>query len=175
MNIAELKSEKTVKTLAKRLLAEPTKDTPATSQSEMEAALVRLNPQLSRIGDLDKGTPIVVPDGFALAPQQSVAPLQSLGEELLQQAEAALGNLRAVIKERSEQFAAQTDEVQTWLKGEQAKDLAKESPELKAVFSNAANAARIVAKEQPAALAAQSKALEKVQVQLSAFRVQHPA
>ena len=71
MNIAELKGEKTVETLAKRLLAEPSKDTPKTTQAEMEAALLRLNPHLSQIGDLEKGTPIVVPDDFSLAPEQS--------------------------------------------------------------------------------------------------------
>ncbi len=49
MNIAELKGEKTVKTLAKRLLAEPSKKTKKTTNAEMEAALLRLNPQLNQI------------------------------------------------------------------------------------------------------------------------------
>ena len=42
MNIAQLKGEQTVKALAERLLAEPTKDTRKTNQAEMEAALLRL-------------------------------------------------------------------------------------------------------------------------------------
>jgi hypothetical protein len=63
------------------------------------------------------------------------------------------------MQERSAQFQSQTDEVQTWLKGSQAKDLVKESPELKDVFSSAADAAKTVAKEQPAALAVRIKAL----------------
>ena len=101
MNIAELKGEKTVKTLAKRLLAEPSKDTPKTTQAEMEAALIRLNPQLSQIGDLEKGTPIVVPDHFALAPEESATPTRGLAEELLQRAESALEALRGTIKEQA--------------------------------------------------------------------------
>jgi hypothetical protein len=67
MNIAELKGEKTVKTLAKRLLAEPYKKTKKTTNAEMEAALLRLNPQLNQIRELKEGTPIVVPGEFALA------------------------------------------------------------------------------------------------------------
>jgi enamine deaminase RidA (YjgF/YER057c/UK114 family) len=170
--ITALGNATSVKTLATRLLAAPGKDAPAASQAKMEAALVRLNPQLSQIGNLDKETPIIVPDGFTLAPKQAFAPMQSLGEELLQQAELALDNLRAVMQERLAQFQSQTDEVQTWLKGSQAKDLVKESPELKDVFSSAAEAAKTVAKEQPAALAVQIKALDKVQTQLTVFRTQ---
>jgi hypothetical protein len=173
--ITTLGSATTVQTLAKRLLVAPGKDAPAASQSKMEAALVRLNPQLSRISDLNKETPIIVPDGFTLAPTQSFPAMQSLGEELLRQAEAAVENLRGIIAERSDQFKAQTDEVQTWLKGQQAKDLVKESPELKDVFSSAADAAKTVAKEQPAALALQAKALDKVKTQFAAFRDQHGA
>jgi hypothetical protein len=172
MNIATLQSEKTVKSLAARLLAEPTKDTPKSSQTELEAALVRLNPQLNKISQLDPGTPIVVPDGFALASSESDAPMQALADELLQQAESALKNLRLAIKERSDQFAAQSEQVQAWVKSQQAKDLVKESPGLKEVFSDAAAAAKTVAKEQPVALTAQAKALDKVAAQVAAFRVQ---
>ncbi len=170
--IAELKGEKTVKTLAARLLAEPSKDTPKTSQVELEAALIRLNPQLNKIGELDKGTPIVVPDGFALAPNESAAPMQALADELLRQAESALKNLQAAIKERSAQFTAQSEQAQTWLKSDQAKELVKISPELKDTFSEAAAAAKTVAKEQPAALTAQAKALDKVAAQVAAFRIE---
>lgn len=170
MNIAELKTEKTVKTLAKRLLAEPSKDTPKTTQAEMEAALLRLNPQLNQIGDLEKGTPIVVPDGFSLSPDESATPTRALTDELLRQAESALVNLRTVIKERTEQFAKQSDEVQTWLKSQQAKDLVKESPELKEVFSDAASAAKALPKEQATVVTAESKALNKIEAEVSAFR-----
>ena len=55
----------------------------------MEAALLRLNPQLDQIGELEKGAPIVVPDRLALAPEESAAPTRSLTEELLR-AENAL-------------------------------------------------------------------------------------
>ena len=170
MNIAELKGEKTVKTLAKRLLAEPSKDTPKTTQAEMEAALIRLNPHLGQIGELEKGTPIVVPDGFGLAPEQSTTPTRGLAEELLQRAESALDTLRETIKEQAARSAAESDRVQTWLKSDQAKELVKQSPELKEVFSGAASAAKTVPKERSAAIAAEGKALDRVQVQLANFR-----
>jgi hypothetical protein len=38
MNIAEFKGEKTIKTLAKRLLAEPSRKTKKTTNAETEAA-----------------------------------------------------------------------------------------------------------------------------------------
>ena len=170
MNIAELKGEKTVKTLAKRLLVEPSKGTPKTTQAEMEAALIRLNPHLVQIGELEKGTPIVVPDGFGLAPEQSTTPTRELAEELLQRAESALGTLRETIKEQAARSAAESDRVQTWLKSDQAKELVKQSPELKEVFSGAASAAKTVPKERSAAIAAEGKALDRVQVQLANFR-----
>jgi len=170
MNIAEFKGEKTVSALAKRLLAEPTSDTPKTTPAAMEAALLRLNPQLNKIGDLDKGTPIVVPDNFALDPAESTLPAGSLAAELLQQAEAALANLRATLRARSEEFTAQANEVQTWLKSAQAKDLLKETPELKETFTAAANAAKAAPKEQATALTAETKALDKVATNLKVFR-----
>jgi len=172
MNIAELKGEKTVKTLAKRLLAEPSRDTPKTTQAEMEAALLRLNPHLSQISQLEKGTPILVPDGFGLAPAQSTTPTRGLVEDLLQRAEAALENLSATIKEQTAQSAAESERVQTWLKSDEAKELVRQSPALKEVFSSAASAAKTVAKERSAAVAAERKALDKVQAQVAAFRTQ---
>ena len=170
MNIAELKGEKSVKTLAKRLLAEPTKDTPKTTLAEMEVALLRLNPQLDQIGKLEKGTPIVVPDSFALAPAESTVPARALTDELLRQAEAALGALRVVIKRRTEEFTSQTDQVQTWLKSQQAKDLIKEAPELKDVFSGAGSAAKTLSKEHAAVITAETKALNKIEAQVKEFR-----
>ena len=82
MNIAQLKGEKTVKTLAKRLLAEPSKKTKKTTSAEMEAALLRLNPQLSNIRDLEEGTPIVVPGEFALAPSAGRTAVRRIAEPL---------------------------------------------------------------------------------------------
>jgi len=171
MNIAEFKGEKTVSALAKRLLAEPGKDTAKTTQPEMEAALLRLNPQLSKIGELNKGTPIVVPDDFALDPTESTPPAGSLGEELLRQAESALANLRATLKARSEEFATQAEQVQTWLKSQQAKDFVKETPDLKETFSAAASAAKAAPKEQAAALEAETAALDKVMTEVKTFRI----
>lgn len=172
MKIAELKGEKTVKTLAKRLLADLTKDTPKTTQSEMEAALLRLNPQLDKIGELDKGTPIVVPDGFALDGSESTAPASSLGSNIFDQAEADLKSLQSLFKEQAAQPTTQLDQVQTWLGSDQAKALVKTTPALKAAFSSAASATKTLPKEQAALASAQSKALAKVQTQLAAFRKQ---
>jgi hypothetical protein len=170
MNIAELKGEKTVKALAKRLLAEPSKDTPEVTQTEMEAALLRLNPQLNQIGDLEIGTPIVVPDKFALAPDQSIAPTPALTGELLDEAEKTLANLRAAIKEGVELFASQTSQVQDWLKSPRAEELVRRSPKLKDLFSDAASAAKTVAKEHPATLTGHLQSLDSVQSQLAQFR-----
>jgi hypothetical protein len=170
MNVAEFQGEKTVSALAKRLLAEPGTNTPKATQAEMEAALLRLNPQLSKIGELDQGTPIVVPDNFALDPAESSAPAGSLADELLAQAEAALANLRATLKARSDEFTAQADQVQTFLKSQQAKDLVKETPELKETFSAAASAAKAAPKEQAALLTAETKAIADVSEQVKTFR-----
>lgn len=170
MNIAELKGEKTVSTLAKRLLAEPSRGSATTSRKEMEAALLRLNPHLNQIGALEKGTPILVPDQFALDPAQSVKPLGGMAEELLGQAKRALTNLRAMLKDHVAQSAEQSNRVQTWLKSDQAKEFARGSSDLKNVFSTAAADAKTLAKEQAGAIAAQDKALAKVASQLAHFR-----
>src|SRR4029079_498709 len=92
-----------------------------------------------------------------------------LAPNLLQQAEAALANLRATLKARSDEFTAQADQVQTWLKSPQAKDLLKEAPELKETFTAAASAAKATPKEQAALLTAETKAIEKVAEQVQTF------
>jgi translation initiation factor 2B subunit (eIF-2B alpha/beta/delta family) len=174
MNIAELKGEKTVKTLAKRLLAEPSKDTPETSQAEMEAALLRLNPQLSQIRDLDKGTPILVPDKFGLAAEESFPPARGLADELLRQGEEAVSRLRAVLQERTARSAEENDRVQTWLKSNRAKEFLRRAPALEKQFASAAAAAKSLPKEQAAAVAKEDKALQKVQAGLAKFRSESP-
>lgn len=171
MNIAELKGEKTVKTLAKRLLAEPSKKTRKTTNAEMEAALLRLNPQLREIRDLKEGTPIVVPGEFALAADESFTPSRGLTEALLRQAAEAVSRLQATLKERVANSAEETDGVQSWLKSEQAKTVVRQSPELKEVLSGAGKAAKTLAKEQATALSAEENALGKIKSQLAAFRV----
>lgn len=170
-NITELQGEKTVASLAKRLLADPSKDTPKTTQSEMEAALLRLNPELDQIKDLPKGTAIVVPGEFALAPDESTTPAHTLASDLLAQAEKAVAHLQATIKAGTDEFAAQSAQVQTWLKGNQAKQLAKESPQLKEIFSSAAAAAKAAPKELTATVTATTKALDQVAEQVSVFRI----
>ena len=141
------------------------------TNAEMEAALLRLNPQLGQIGDLEKGTPVLVPDEFALAADESFTPSRGLTEELLRQSEKAVSRLRAVLKERIERSAEENERVATWLKSEQAKEFLRRSPELKEVFSSAAVAAKTLAKEQTAALSAEESALGKIKSQLAAFRV----
>ena len=171
MNIAELKGEKTVKTLAKRLLAEPSKRTKKTTNAEMEAALLRLNPQLNQIRELQEGTPIVVPGKFALAEDESFTPLRGLTEAVLQQAQDAVARLRAVVRERVQRSAEESERLQTWLKSAEAKEFVRQSPELKGSFSSAATAAKTVAKKQAEALSTEESALGKIKSQLAAFRV----
>jgi hypothetical protein len=77
--------------------------------------------------------------------------------------------LQATLKERVANSAEETDRVQSWLKTKEAKGFLRRSPELKEAFSGAATAAKTLAKEQNAALAAQMKALKKVQSQLATF------
>ncbi len=170
MNIAELKGEKTVKTLAKRLLAEPRKETPKTTQAEMEATLLRLNPQLSNIGGLEKGAPLVVPDGFGLDPAQSATPLRGLAEILLQRAEVALDELRTTLKEQAAQQVERADKVQAWLKSDQAKELTRQSPQFKEFFASVTSATKTVPKETAATTTAESKALDQVAEQVKVFR-----
>jgi hypothetical protein len=171
MNIAELKGEKTVKTLAKRLLAEPSKKTKKTTNAEMEAALLRLNPQLNHIRELKEGTPIVVPGEFALANDESFTPSRGLTEVVLQQARDAVSRLRALLKERVESSAEETQRLQTWLKSAEAKEFVRQSPELKESFTSAATAAKTLTKKQAEALATEESALGKIKSQLTAFRV----
>jgi len=171
MNIAELKGEKTVKTLAKRLLAEPSKKTKKTTNAEMEAALLRLNPQLNRIGVLKEGTPIVVPGDFALADDESFTPSRGLTEAVLGQARDAVSRLRAVVKERVQSAAEETERLQTWLKSAEAKEFVRQSPELKESFASAATAAKTLTKKQAEALSTEESALGKIKSQLTAFRV----
>lgn len=64
-----------------------------------------------------------------------------------------------------------TDRVQTWLKGAQAKEFVRQSPELKESFSSAGTAAKTLTKEQAEALSAEESALGKIKSQLTAFRV----
>ncbi|MEA3207791.1 MAG: hypothetical protein QOE70_848 [Chthoniobacter sp.] len=175
MNIAELKGEKSVAALAKRLLADSKAGSARSSRSEMEAALLRLNPHLRQIGKLDKGTPIRVPDEFALASDQSSTPLTGLTDELLRQAEIDLTSLRSTLKQALETETEQTQQAQIWLKGDQARDVLRRAPELKDVFSSATTAAASVVKAQAAAAAAEEEALSKVQAELADFRKAFPA
>ena len=122
-------------------------DTPKTTQAEMEAE-----------------------DGFGLATEQSTTPTRGLAEELPQRAESALDTLRETIKEQTARSAAESDRGQTWLKSEQANELVKQAPKLKEVLSGAASAAKTVPKERSAAIAAEGKAVDRVQVQLANFR-----
>lgn len=170
MNIAELKGEKTIKTLARRLLAEPTKDTPKTTQAEMEATLLRLNPQLNNIGELEKGAPVVVPDGFGLDPAQSATPMRGLAEVLLQRSEVALDELRTSLKEQAAQQVERSEKVQAWLKSDQAKELTRQSAQFKEFFASVTGATKAVPKETAATLTVESKALDQVEEQVKVFR-----
>jgi hypothetical protein len=175
MNIAELKGEKTVKALTKRLLAPQSKGKTAakTSEAEMEAGLLRLNPQLQKIGRLKHGTTVVVPDNFPLAREESQSPSSSLGEAAMQRMEETLANARATLKEQNARLPAQSSDLKSWLKSDHAKSLSKKTPRLKKVFATAAQAAKDLPNEQAASEATQRKALDAIEKKLAAFRARH--
>lgn len=172
MKIAELKGEKTLKALVKRLLAEQPKGRAKKSESELEAALLHSNPHLNQIGNLEKGTPIVVPEEFALDREQSENPFTGLAEELLRQSESVLTDLRERFAEQETENAEQSDLARKWIQSDEAKQLLRTSPELKEAFSTVAAATKSMPKEHAAALALEEKALEKVRGELSEFRRQ---
>ena len=134
----------------------------------MEAALSRLNPHLNQIGNLEKGTPILVPDNITNGNKEST-PLFGNTEELLQQCEIALKNVRAAFEESLVEAGEQSERVQMWLKGDQAKEILRRAPELKETFSSAATAAKSLRKEQATLIAAEEKALSTVQAALASF------
>jgi hypothetical protein len=70
--------------------------------------------------------------------------------------------LRTVLKERVARPADETDRVQNWLKTEQSKEFVRQSPDLKEVFSDAGTAAKMLAKEQAAALSTEESALGEI-------------
>ncbi len=172
MNIALSRGEKTISTLAKRLLAEPSKGSSRTSQKEMEAALLRLNPHLKQISKLKKGTPILVPAEFRLAANESVNPFRVMAEEFLRRSEDAVSNVRVMLKERAAQSADLSDRMQSWLKSGQTRKFPRGAPKLKKVSASATP--KPLPKEQAAALAAQDKALGKLQFQLKDLRATLP-
>jgi hypothetical protein len=159
MNIATFRGEKTLSTLAKRLLAEPSKGQSKTSQKEMEAALLRLNPHLKQISKLKKGTPILVPAEFRLAPNESVDPFRGIAAPLLQRSEDSLTQLRTMLRERLTQSKKRSDKAKT----------VERTDFLEGVFA-AAPPTKPLPKEQAAAITAQLKALDKVASDLAAFR-----
>ena len=113
----------------------------------MEAALLRLNPQLDKIKRAD--------------PKERRSWCRTVSPSRLTNRDAGAssgrascctggeggGEFAAAIKERTDEFAAQSAQVQTWLKGDQAKELVKESPELKEIFTSAAAAAKAAPKK----------------------------
>jgi hypothetical protein len=171
--IAELK-EKSLKTLAKRLLARSGSEMSSATNNEMEAALLRLNPQLSRIRELPKGIGILVPDEFVLAPGESVTPSRRAGDELLRQAEQAASSFRAVLKEQVARSAEETERVQRWLKSAEAKEFVRRSPALEEMFAKAASESKALPKDRGAALSAEDKSLNKVLAHLQSFRSAWP-
>ena len=159
MNIAQLKDEKTISALAKRLLADPSKGSSKTSEKEMEAALLRLNPHLKQMSKLKKGTPILVPTEFRLAPNESVDPFRGIGEPLLRRSEDTLTQLREMLQQRATQAAES---------GDKAKKIVRRDL-LEGVFPGVA-ATKASQKKQAAVIAAQLKVLDKVASALAAFR-----
>lgn len=169
MNIAELKDEKTVASLVKRLFKQSAATRGENSAREMEAALLRLNPHLKNIAGLEAGTPILVPDNIPLHGGESDDPRAELAHELLRESAASLKTLRRALRETGTQTNERSDRVQTWLKSEQAKKLSERAPNVRAAFASAAAAAASVAKEHAAELETEDKALREVEASLAEF------
>jgi hypothetical protein len=171
MNITELQGEKTVNALAKRLLESSATQgaSEKSKESEMEAALLRLNPHLNGIADLQKGTPVLLPENFPIARGESLSVVGSSAAGLLQEADAAIKNLSTAIAESVDQAGQQAERVQTWLKGDAARDVLRRAPELKEVFAGAATAAKTLRKEQSTLAEGEQKALAEVQAELIRF------
>jgi hypothetical protein len=170
MKIAELKGDKTVTALAKRLLKESPSDTSAT---ELAATLVRLNPHLSDIGHLEKGTPILLPPDFAAA-EDAIDPLTSLAATLAQEAGKALQDIRTALRASASQVGNEIDQAQVWLKSEEAKLILRDVPELKEEFSKTASAASDLRKTEIALYAGQEKALKQLQAELEQLQGSPP-
>ena len=170
MKIAELKGEKTLKALVKRLLAEQPKGRAKKTEGEMEAALLHSNPHLNQIGELEKGTPVLVPEEFALDREESQSPFTGMAEELLRQSESVLADLSEKLAEQVTESAEQTERAQKWIQSDEAKQLLRASPELKEAFASVTTATKNLVKDQTAALAVEEKALGKVRTELSEFK-----
>jgi len=169
MNIAELRDEKTVASLAKRLFKHSSTTGAKGSQDEMEAALLRLNPHLKNIAGLEAGTPILVPENFKINVTESGDPRNDLARQILQESAVSLRTFRGTLRERGAETNEQLARVQTWLKSEQAKRMAERAPNVREAFAAAAAAAASVAKERAAELEAEDKALRKVEASFAEF------
>ena len=165
MNVAALKNEKTVDALAKRLLKESPSAVPP---RELAASLLRLNPHLSRIDVLEEGTPILIPPEL-VATGEASAPEPGSSIPLIEEAARALEALRADLEKSGAEASKEVEEAQAWLKGEPAKQILREVPELKEEFSKTATAATELRKERVAYLAGQEKMLRKLQADLPDF------
>lgn len=172
--MTETRGEKTVKALAKRLLeAEGNKHKSAARKTaasgEMEAALLRLNPHLGRIADLEKGTPILLPENFPLAREES-SPVFGDAADAIEESEAALQAARDALADSVEQVGQQGERVQEWLKSDGAKEILRRLPDLKEAFASGGAAAKTLRREQTALADAEAKKLEEVRAELARFR-----
>lgn len=172
MKIATLKGEKNVEALSKRLLGLHGKTSAKKSAAELAAALLRVNPQLENVGKLEPGTTVLVPDEFALAPEEASRPADSLGAAAMARMEKALADARAFLA-REQTKSPQATELEAWLKGDRAKKSSKETAVQNKVLTNAATTIKAVAKEQAESPKAHNKSLDTIEKKFAAFREQH--
>ena len=132
-------------------------------------ALTNSKAELKQKGDAERGSASAVPQ----APGGVATELpRTLPEEFLRQSTVRLGRLRGELKKQVARSAERCERVQEWLKSAQAKELQRQNPALKQVFVQARAAAKAVPKEQAKAIAAQEKALDQLQAQLTNVRAQ---
>lgn len=172
MKIAELKGEKNLEALSKRLLGLHGKTTGKKNTVELEAALLRVNPELAKIGKLQPGTTVLVPDEFAVAPEQASRPADSLGAAALARMEKALADAREFLAQEQTK-SPQATELEAWVKSDIPRKSSKETATQKKSVANAATAVKALTKEQAESFKTHSKALEGIAKKFASFREQH--
>jgi hypothetical protein len=155
------KGEKDLSELAARLFDIKGRGA-AERAKKAEATLLKANPHLSDLTKVPDGTLIVIPD-LPDNPPVRAPQTDGLGGDIDEHLKFALKELSDAIgrsADSEEQIVAATTEA---LKSRELKDLARQSPELKAQLEQIADAAKNELKQAKASAAAEKEALAQLQ------------
>lgn len=161
MAFVTFRGETSIATLADKLF-------PGLSPADLkkaEAALLKANPQLNDLNQLEHGTVLRLPRNEDLRPKVN----RKLENPDAQVAAILLDALSALTKQLREDFGAAEKEAEAQLeqlKSEELTQLLRSRPELEEVAKSAVSTQTKRAKELPARQAALSKALEQAQKDL---------